>query len=133
MHTEGQLRVVRLSSPPTGAVAGLVGAGRARVRQQPSAYRPFMSTTILPRYNRYAAETVSSRPDHDRPDPLQRRQSRGGALAEALQVNRQALCLQHTDACTQIFGHGSDRKFEKDKGVSRHSPANFHESRATHP
>ena len=49
---------------------------------------------------------------------LQRRQSRGGSLANALLVNRQALRLQHTDACGRNFGHGSDTGLRKDKGVS---------------
>ena len=46
------------------------------------------------------------------------------ASAEMLQVNRHALRLQHTDACARNFGHRSDTRLRKDKGVSRHSPAN---------
>ena len=105
-------------------MADPVWHGPRIVRQQLIAYRPFTSPTTLCRYDRYAFETVSSEAGRDRQHPLQRRQSRSGALAEALQVNRQALRLQHTDACTQIFGHGSDTELGKDKGVSRHSPAN---------
>ena len=84
-----------------------------------------MTSPAPPRQDdRYEPESVSTKVEPDRPDPLQRRQSRSGALAEALQVNRQALRLQHTDACARNFGHGSDMGLRNDKGVSRQSPAN---------
>ena len=51
------------------------GAHRPCVRQQPMAYRPFMRRTSLRRYDRYAAETVSSKPGRDRRQPLRSSQS----------------------------------------------------------